>query len=163
LIVSDSDFSIGRVTTKLRVNIAGSLLTVALSATAETRLQGPEMPVSPLESLLWSVLPILIVAGVVWFFFVRFVRKNQKRSEDYMAAMLQHNDRVERLLEQIAAGLPGAAAMSDRAACAECGGVFNVQDMIKYENRYICARCKPIWFQKIGEGVNVSEGIKSQA
>ena|SRR6267142_19134 len=147
-------------TTKGCAAIVAFLLTFGLSAGGETRLQGPETPPSPLESLFWSVLPILIIAAFIWFFFGRFIRKNQKRGEDYMAAVLQHNERVERLLDRIAAGLSGTATMADRATCAECGGLFNVQDMIKYETRYICARCKPIWFQKLGEGVKLRSGTK---
>jgi len=147
-------------TTNGCATILALLLMFGVSAAEETRLQGPETPPSPLENLFWSVLPILIIAGFIWFFFSRVLRKSQKRSEDYMGAVLQHNERVERLLERIAAGLPGTATMADRAACTECGGVFNVQDMIRYEGRYVCAKCKPILFQKLAEGMKLGTGAK---
>src|SRR5262245_48725739 len=34
------------------------------------------------------------------------------------------------------------AGTATQATCAECGGVFNVQDMIQYGTLRVCARCK---------------------
>jgi hypothetical protein len=48
-------------------------------------------------------------------------------------------------------------ALSDTACCAECGGVFNVQDMIAHSGLYVCARCKPIFLQKLVEGAKISD------
>ncbi len=39
--------------------------------------------------------------------------------------------------------------------CAECGNTFPEQEMINYENSMICATCKPVFIQKIKEGVIV--------
>ncbi len=38
------------------------------------------------------------------------------------------------------------------AACVECKKVFSQSDMIQYQNSWICATCKPIFFQRIQEG-----------
>jgi membrane protein implicated in regulation of membrane protease activity len=57
---------------------------------------------SALVAVFWSVLPIIVVAALIWWFFSRAVRKTQKRSEDYVTAQKLHNERVEQLLERIA-------------------------------------------------------------
>ncbi len=36
--------------------------------------------------------------------------------------------------------------------CAECGKEFSTNDMIQYQNSWICAACKPVFFQKVKEG-----------
>ena len=41
--------------------------------------------------------------------------------------------------------------------CSECGKPFPEDDLIKYEEFHICAGCKPMFLQKIKEGVAVSE------
>src|SRR5438045_130706 len=46
-------------------------------------------------------------------------------------------------------------ALSDIAACAECHGVFNVQDMIPQDGFHVCASCKPILLQKLSEGAAI--------
>jgi hypothetical protein len=42
---------------------------------------------------------------VVWWIFSRNLRKNQKRSDDYIADQKRHNERVEQLLERVANAL----------------------------------------------------------
>ena len=42
--------------------------------------------------------------------------------------------------------------------CSECGGVFNVQDMIQYGAVRVCARCKPVFMQKLAEGAKIQAG-----
>jgi uncharacterized RDD family membrane protein YckC len=37
--------------------------------------------------------------------------------------------------------------------CAECGRVFPADEMLQYEGKWICASCKPVFFQRIREGV----------
>jgi len=37
--------------------------------------------------------------------------------------------------------------------CAECGQAFPEGDMLHYENAWVCAACKPLFFQRIKEGV----------
>jgi len=39
------------------------------------------------------------------------------------------------------------------AVCAECNNLFRKEDMIRYKDVYICANCKPVFMQKLGEGV----------
>jgi ribosomal protein S27AE len=133
-------------------------LMIQFAAEAQNRSRGNEGE-SSLMNIVWSVVPIVIIAIFIWFFFVRGARKNQDKTEEYIKAQRQHEARMEHFLERIALALEGKsgskATAVDRATCAECGGVFNVQDMIKYEDRYICARCKPILFQKIGEGAKL--------
>jgi uncharacterized RDD family membrane protein YckC len=52
----------------------------------------------------------------------------------------------------------GSAPSASQAACAECGGLFNVQDMISYGNLRVCARCKPIFMQRLAEGARIQTG-----
>jgi len=37
--------------------------------------------------------------------------------------------------------------------CAECGKSFPAGDMLQYEGAWVCAACKPVFFQRIKEGV----------
>ena len=46
---------------------------------------------------------------------------------------------------------PGLAA-GDTGRCAECGQTVSRNDLLRYENSWICARCKPIFFQRLREG-----------
>lgn len=41
--------------------------------------------------------------------------------------------------------------------CAECGRSFLREDMIKYGDSWVCAECKPVFIQKIKEGVTVKQ------
>jgi membrane protein implicated in regulation of membrane protease activity len=71
-----------------------------LFAYAQTAESSPQS--SALASFLWSVLPIIVVAVFVWWFFKRAVRKSQGKTDDYIAKQAQHMQRVEQLLERIA-------------------------------------------------------------
>jgi uncharacterized RDD family membrane protein YckC len=54
------------------------------------------------------------------------------------------------------AGLsPAAVAVGEIHACAECGKAFPAADMLQYEGSWVCAACKPKFFQRIKEGVNL--------
>lgn len=48
-------------------------------------------------------------------------------------------------------GLTGGAAGT--AACVECGKIFPTGEMIEYEGSWVCGTCKPVFFQKVKEGV----------
>jgi uncharacterized RDD family membrane protein YckC len=37
--------------------------------------------------------------------------------------------------------------------CAECHKSFREEDMLQYDNSWVCAACKPIFFQRVKEGV----------
>ena len=57
------------------------------------------------------------------------------------------------------AGAPssgGALALAPLAACAECGRSFPTTEMIAYQGSYVCAACKPVFFQRIREGAPLS-------
>ncbi len=47
---------------------------------------------------------------------------------------------------------------ANQAVCAECGGVFNVEDMVPYGAIRVCANCKPILMQKLAEGARLNTG-----
>jgi uncharacterized RDD family membrane protein YckC len=49
------------------------------------------------------------------------------------------------------AGFPGMG----QAVCAECKGIFPIDDTIGIGNVRVCANCKPIFVQKMSEGLNV--------
>jgi ATP-dependent Zn protease len=71
-----------------------------LFAYAQSAESSPQS--SALASFCWSVLPIIVVAMFVWWFFIRAVRKGQGKTNDYIAKQTQHMQRVEQLLERIA-------------------------------------------------------------
>jgi uncharacterized RDD family membrane protein YckC len=54
---------------------------------------------------------------------------------------------------------PQAAAPSPpvqpSSRCSECGRVFPLDDMIRFDDALICAVCKPVFTQKLREGVRV--------
>jgi len=64
---------------------------------------------------------------------------------------------------QVQSGGTGASAAAastsgPEAVCAECGGVFNLQDTIPYGNIRVCANCKPVFMQKLAEGARLNDG-----
>lgn len=48
--------------------------------------------------------------------------------------------------------VPGAGESAGNP-CAECGRLFPPSEMIRYGNTYICAGCKPVFLQKLKEGI----------
>lgn len=40
-----------------------------------------------------------------------------------------------------------------RVECAECRRAFSKDEVLRYENVFVCADCKPTFFQKVREGV----------
>jgi uncharacterized RDD family membrane protein YckC len=48
------------------------------------------------------------------------------------------------------------ATAEGTAACVECGKAFSTSEMVQYEGSWVCANCKPVFFQKIKEGVPVT-------
>ena len=49
-----------------------------------------------------------------------------------------------------------AEAPSDIAPCVECNRVFDVHNMIAHNGLYVCARCKPVFLQKLAEGALIA-------
>lgn len=50
-----------------------------------------------------------------------------------------------------------------QAVCAECGQLFDLQNMITYGNLRVCAQCKPIFVQKLAEGAKLETGALNYA
>ncbi len=48
--------------------------------------------------------------------------------------------------------------MEMQTICAECGGVFAVENTIHYGNVDVCSGCKPAFMQKLAEGASVKTG-----
>ena len=51
-----------------------------------------------------------------------------------------------------AVATPGGVPVATHT-CAECARVFPEDEMLQYENSWVCATCKPVFFQRIKEGV----------
>ena len=49
-----------------------------------------------------------------------------------------------------------AAAPVKQALCSECGLGFAEDEMIRFQESRVCAACKPLFVQKIKEGVSVA-------
>jgi hypothetical protein len=64
-------------------------------------------------------------------------------------------------------GAATAAIAATDAVCAECRNVFLKENMIHYGNSWVCATCKPVFMQKLAEGVTnlggSSEGMVTEA
>ncbi len=43
----------------------------------------------------------------------------------------------------------------EHATCVQCGGTFKLVDLIVHESHHVCAHCKPVFLQKLSEGVAV--------
>lgn len=52
------------------------------------------------------------------------------------------------------AGAQGAEA-GELAICSQCGGTFPEDQVIAFEDRMICASCKPMFVQKLKEGASL--------
>ena len=49
-------------------------------------------------------------------------------------------------------GAPPVAAPAEGVVCSECGRAFSPNDVIRYGDKWICAACKPTFFQRLREG-----------
>jgi uncharacterized RDD family membrane protein YckC/DNA-directed RNA polymerase subunit RPC12/RpoP len=47
---------------------------------------------------------------------------------------------------------------TSEAVCVECGRIFNMDDMIRHGEGYVCANCKPVFMQKLAEGAKLNLG-----
>jgi len=50
--------------------------------------------------------------------------------------------------------------MDQQFKCSQCGLDFPASEIITYENHYVCAGCKPIFVQRLREGVTLSATTK---
>ena len=46
-----------------------------------------------------------------------------------------------------------SADANGTAACVECRQTFPTTEMVQYQGSYVCPNCKPVFFQKVKEGV----------
>jgi len=76
-------------------------VTVAPLVAHAAQEEQPEQT-SLLWGLFWSLVPILFIALIIWFFFVRGIRNYQR---PMIERDRQHKERVEQLLERIARAL----------------------------------------------------------
>ncbi len=49
----------------------------------------------------------------------------------------------------------GEKEATDVAHCAECKSEFPIEEMITHNGVYCCSRCKPIFLQKLSEGMRL--------
>ncbi|HZV33999.1 MAG TPA: RDD family protein [Verrucomicrobiae bacterium] len=72
-----------------------------------------------------------------------------------------HREARPNALNVPAPALAGASAGAgpspgvEEVVCAECGGVFPSADTIRIGSSRVCAKCKPVFVQKMREGMNV--------
>lgn len=52
-----------------------------------------------------------------------------------------------------------ATAPGETAACVECHRTFPKSDMVQYEGAWICPTCKPVFFQKVKEGIEPARAM----
>ena len=46
-----------------------------------------------------------------------------------------------------------------KSVCSECDQVFAEEDMIRFQDSWVCAECKPVFVQKVKEGVTVAAAM----
>ena len=55
-----------------------------------------------------------------------------------------------------AAGTAASTGETAEAVCGECGNIFRKEEMIPHGGVYICANCKPIFLQRVREGLTAT-------
>jgi hypothetical protein len=80
----------------------GAVNLQCLLAAAEAGGEGAD---SSLKGLVFTLLPIVIIGLLIWFFFVRGVKGTQEKYAQYVQRHQQHMERVEQTLERIASVL----------------------------------------------------------
>jgi hypothetical protein len=58
-----------------------------------------------------------------------------------------------------AVAAPPMLASGSVATCVECQGVFAQNDMVRLNQMWVCARCKPIFLQRLAEGVSPATAL----
>jgi uncharacterized RDD family membrane protein YckC len=56
--------------------------------------------------------------------------------------------------------MAGVTPTVGQSVCSECGKAFPREDMIPYGDAWVCALCKPIFVQKLKEGVSLSGAME---
>ncbi len=57
---------------------------------------------------------------------------------------------------------PTTPATQPSSRCSECGRMYDPDDLIRFDDALICAACKPIFTQKLREGVRI-QGVLAYA
>ena len=55
--------------------------------------------------------------------------------------------------------IPAPPAAQPASRCSQCGRAFPADDLIKFDDALICAACKPLFTQKLREGVRVQSAL----
>ena len=58
--------------------------------------------------------------------------------------------------EKLESGQPTESVPARTVACAECGQMFVEDDLLTLDNTQVCAACKPVYLQKLKEGIQTS-------
>jgi uncharacterized RDD family membrane protein YckC len=57
--------------------------------------------------------------------------------------------------------VPGnGGSIGGQLRCSECGTPFSRNDMIRFQGRWVCAGCKPVFVQKLKEGAALSGAVQ---
>ncbi len=62
-------------------------------------------------------------------------------------------------LQQARAAVLVAPAAAHQAACYECRKLFPQDEMLRHGNSWVCPACKPVFVQRLKEGVALKEGL----
>lgn len=65
----------------------------------------------------------------------------------------QRYDAVKPLAATLPEGAPPLPAASETRSCCECGRAYAPDDLVAFGNSLVCASCKPVFAQKLREGV----------
>ncbi len=68
-----------------------------------------------------------------------------------------------RVVGDTSTGLPEPVGIPGRGGglfCSECRREFAQDEMLRFENLWVCAECKPVFVQKLKEGVSLSGEIE---
>jgi hypothetical protein len=58
--------------------------------------------------------------------------------------------------------IPAGPQVDGGSVCAECAGTFKREDMIAVGEHLVCARCKPVFIQKLTEGASTNATSKNK-
>ena len=54
----------------------------------------------------------------------------------------------------------GSIAASEKVVCSQCGRSFTEDRVVAYDNQIICADCKPVFVQRLKEGVGIRTSLR---
>ncbi len=78
-----------------------------------------------------------------------------------LSTLVWHQDMADwQPYGEVATQATQAPVAAGTSSCAECGRSFPVDEMVSYSGSYVCAECKPIFFQRVREGVPLDQGFE---